>query len=319
MILEVNPTMSSRVSRLAPSPTGALHLGNLRTFLVNWAIARRQGWTLVMRIEDLDGPRVRAGAAEQTLETLAWIGLDWDGAVLVQSDDLASYIAAMERLAAAGLAYPCELTRSEIEAAASAPHGHEGETPFPATLRPQINPMSFNERHTNWRFVVDDRRVDFDDCFVGPVCRSPAQQCGDFVIWTRRGQPAYQLAVVVDDARQGVTDVVRGDDLIDSAARQMLLIEALGLQPKPRYTHLPLVVGPDGRRLAKRHGDTRLEHYRSLGVPAERLVGLVAFWCGITPKRVAMSAAEFRDRFELSTLPRDKTVLSPEDDRWLCQ
>ncbi len=319
MILEVNPDMSSRVTRLAPSPTGALHLGNLRTFLVNWAIARRRGWTIAMRIEDLDGPRIKPGAIERTIDTLRWIGLDWDGPVHIQSTDLGNYVEAMRQLADLGCVYPCELTRTEIEAAAAAPHGSKGESAFPATMRPTSLPRQFDSLSTNWRFVVPDRRIEFDDEFAGHIERSPAQECGDFVVWTRRGQPAYQLAVVVDDARQGVTDVVRGDDLIDSAARQMLLIEALGLLPQPRYTHLPLVVGPDGRRLAKRHGDTRVDQYRDQGASAERLVGLMAFWCGIQAHREPMSAAEFRDAFDLSTLPREKTTFTHEDDRWLSE
>ncbi|MCC6909188.1 MAG: tRNA glutamyl-Q(34) synthetase GluQRS [Phycisphaerales bacterium] len=311
--------MSSSITRLAPSPTGALHLGNLRTFLINWALARQGGWRIDMRIEDLDGPRVRPGAAQGVLDTLQWIGIDWDGPVLVQSTDLEPYVAAMRVLAEMQRVYPCELTRSEIEAAASAPHGSKGEVCFPPSLRPQDFPNRFDHAQKNWRFAVDSRTIVFDDEFAGRVERCPAQQCGDFVVWTRRAQPAYQLAVVVDDARQRVTDVVRGDDLLDSAARQIMLIETLGLTPQPRYTHLPLVVGQDGRRLAKRHGDTRIEHYRSRGASPERLIGLMAFWCGIQTRREPMSLNEFRNAFELSTLPRGKTTFTQEDDQWLCE
>jgi len=311
--------MSSRVTRLAPSPTGALHLGNLRTFLINWAMARRGGWAIVMRLEDLDGPRIKPGAIEATIDSLRWVGLDWDGPICVQSHDLKPYAEAMRRLVQLGRTYPCELTRSEIDAAASAPHGREGETCFPAALRPSTMPGEFGDANTSWRFVVDDRAVEFVDAFVGPVVRHPGQECGDFVIWTKRAQPAYQLAVVVDDARQGVTDVVRGDDLIDSAARQMLLIESLSLGAPPAYAHLPLVVGEDGRRLAKRHGDTRLDHYRSMGATPERLIGLIGFWCGLSPERSTMSMDEFRDAFDLSTIPRERTVFTHEDDQWLCE
>lgn len=311
--------MSSRVTRLAPSPTGALHLGNLRTFLVNWAMARQEGWSIVMRIEDLDGPRIKPGAIEATIDTLRWIGLDWDGPILIQSHDLQPYADAMRRLAQLRRTYPCELTRSEIQAAASAPHGREGETCVPAALRPLTIPSDFGEVNTNWRFIVDDGSVEFVDAFAGPVVRHPARECGDFVIWTKRAQPAYQLAVVVDDARQGVTDVVRGDDLIDSAARQMLLIESLSLGSPPQYAHLPLVVGEDGRRLAKRHGDTRLDHYRSMDAAPERLIGLIAFWCGLSPERSTMSIDEFRVAFDLSTIPLGRTVFTHEDDQWLCE
>ncbi len=309
--------MSSRVTRLAPSPTGALHLGNLRTFLVNWALARRGGWRIIMRIEDLDGPRIKPRAADDLIETLRWIGLDWDGPVLVQSEDLEPSREAMRALASRGLVYPCELSRTEIEAAASAPHGHEGELRFPASLRPPTRPERFLDDRTNWRFVVPDRVVEFEDRLVGRVARRPAEECGDFVVWTKRGQPAYQLAVVVDDARQGVTDVIRGDDLIESAARQILLIEALGLSPQPRYLHLPLVVGRDGRRLAKRHGDTRVAQYRAIGTAPERLIGLMAFWSGVIPVRRSLSLSEFRDGLEPATLPRGPITFTSEDDQWL--
>ncbi len=318
LALTVNPPSSAGTTRLAPSPTGALHLGNARTFLVNWALARRQGWSIVLRIEDLDGPRVKPGAVESTIDTLTWLGMDWDTGPLVQSADLAPYRVAMERLSEAGLVYPCELTRAQIEGAASAPQEGAGESVFPASLRPPLGPRRFDDDRTNWRFAVPDESVRFDDDFAGPQDRRPCESVGDFVVWTKRAQPSYQLAVVVDDARQGVTHVVRGDDLIDSAARQIQLYRALGLEGRvPRYAHLPLVVGGDGRRLAKRHGDTRLDAYRAAGVPAERVVALIARWCGITPHAEGMSGAEFRDRIDLRTIPRGPAVFTQEDDRWL--
>lgn len=311
---------SPEATRLAPSPTGALHLGNARTFLVNWAMARRRGWRIVLRIEDLDGPRVKPGAIEGTIRTLAWLGLDWDAGPIVQSEDLRPYRDAMTELAAAGLVYPCELTRAQIESAASAPQEGAHETPFPAGLRPSdIRPRRFDVEETNWRLVVPPGAVEFADDFAGPQRHDPAESVGDFIVWTRRGQPSYQLAVVVDDHRQGVTRIVRGDDLLDSAARQLRLYGMLGYPRPPSYTHLPLVKGPDGRRLAKRHGDTRVESYRSRGVPAERVVGLMAAWCGLVPREnpTAMSAAEFRDRLDLRTMTREPIVCTAEDDRWL--
>jgi glutamyl-tRNA synthetase len=159
--------------------------------------------------------------------------------------------------------------------------------------------------------------VEFEDGFAGPVRQSPAESVGDFVLWTKRGQPAYQLAVVVDDHRQGVTQIVRGDDLLDSAARQLLLYRALGYRPEPAYTHLPLVVGPDGRRLAKRHGDTRLTAYQEAGIAAARVVGLLGYWCGVSPKRVAMSAQDFCAGFNPANMPRQRVTFTTEDDRWL--
>ena len=309
----------TQTTRLAPSPTGALHLGNARTFLVNWALARRLGWRIVLRIEDLDGPRVKPRAVEGTVETLRWLGMDWDEGPVVQSLDLEPYRAAMRSLAGKGLVYPSELTRSEIEAAASAPQEGVHETLFPASLRPEVRAREFDREETNWRFVVRDEMVRFVDEFAGPQEQRPAASIGDFVVWTKRGQPSYQLAVVVDDHRQGVTRVVRGDDLLDSAGRQLLLYRAVGQSPEPLYTHLPLVRGPDGKRLAKRHGDTRLETYRARGVSAERVIGLLGAWSGLTGRNEPreMAAAEFRDRLDLSRIPGEAITFTSEDHAWL--
>ena len=314
---------TQETTRLAPSPTGALHLGNARTFLVNWALARRRGWRVVLRIEDLDGPRVKPGAAESCIDTLRWLGIDWDEGPLVQSHDLAPYTLAMETLASRGAAYACELTRSEIEQAASAPQATiagdaPGETRFPASLRPAPPaPTRFADTGTNWRFATPETSVEFVDAFAGPQRLRPCDTIGDFVVWTRRGQPAYQLAVVVDDHRQGITQVVRGNDLLDSAARQILLSRALGTSPEPCYIHLPLVVGPDGRRLAKRHGDTRLETYRALGVAPARVVGLAAYWCGMLAGREELAPRAFADALDMDSIPRENVACTEEDDRWL--
>lgn len=316
------PPPQAGVTRLAPSPTGALHLGNARTFLVNWALARQRGWRTILRIEDLDGPRVKPEAAAGIVDTLAWLGMGWDEGPLVQSADLAPYRRAMAVLAGRGLAYPSVLSRGQVEAAASAPQAGSHEVAFPASLRPEgwDRPREFADDGANWRFAAPAGPagvVEFVDAIAGPQRISPAESVGDFVLWTRRGTPAYQLAVVVDDARQGVTDVVRGDDLLDSAARQTLLYRALELGPPPHYAHLPLVVGPDGRRLAKRHGDSRVETYRAAGVPADGVVGLVAFWCGVTREPRPMAAGEFAAGLDASTIPRSPIVFTTEQDRWL--
>jgi glutamyl-tRNA synthetase len=315
-------------SRLAPSPTGALHLGNARTFLLTWALARQHRWRLILRIEDLDTPRVKAHAADDITRTLSWLGMTWDtpaGAELVQSHDLGAYREAMRSLAGRGLVYPCTLSRAEIEAAASAPQEGTHEVPFPASLRPAARgPVDFDRveadagpEGTNWRFVVDQGPVLVQDRFAGDRSFDVSAIVGDFVVWTKRRQPSYQLAVVVDDHRQGVTQVVRGDDLLDSAARQLLLARALGYAPEPEYTHLPLVLGSDGRRLAKRHGDTRVDSYRSLGVPAAGIVGLVAFWSGVSGQRREMAPEELVRGFDLTKLPPHPVIFTPEDDRWL--
>ncbi len=304
------------MTRLAPSPTGALHLGNARTFLVNWCLARASGWRVVLRVEDLDTPRVKPGVIDATVETLRWLGLDWDEGPLIQSDDLGVYADAMRTLAAGGLVYPCDLTRTQIEAAASAPNEGDHEPRFDASLRPATRPRVFEDRATNWRLAVDAGPVRFEDRFLGAVTVDVCREVGDFVVWTKRGCPSYQLAVVVDDARQGVTEVVRGDDLLGSAGRQTLLYRALGLGEPPAYTHLPLVRGADGRRLAKRHGDTRLDHYRARGVPAERVLALLARWCGVDAGG-AVRAPDLIGAVRLDTMPRADITFRPEDDQWL--
>ena len=309
--------MTNRVSRLAPSPTGALHMGNARTFLVNWALARHEGWRLLMRIEDLDGPRVKPQTVRQTLDILTWLGLDHDDPVICQSDDLEPYRHAMGLLAERGRIYACPLTRKQIEQAASAPHGDEHELRFPCTLRPtDETARRFDRQDTNYRFLVADQAIGIEDVFAGSSTHRPFDEVGDFVVWTRRGVPAYQLAVVVDDARQQVTDVVRGDDLLPSAARQTLLYRALDLRP-PRFWHLPLILGPDGQRLAKRHGDTRLDSYRRADVTASRIIGLLASWSGVGDRPEEMSAADFRDRLALDRLSRAPVTFTEDDHEWL--
>src|SRR5262245_21500963 len=193
--------MTNRVTRLAPSPTGTLHLGNARTFLVNWAMARQRGWTVLLRIEDLDISRGRPVAAEQVVQTLAWLGIDFDGAPLLQSRDLEPYRRAMRILTDLRLAYACALTRSQIQQAASAPHGGEGELRFPPELRPRRIDGAFASEQTNYRFLVSDEVIDVHDQFAGDSTHHPFSEIGDLVIWTKLGAPAYQLAVVVDDAR----------------------------------------------------------------------------------------------------------------------
>ena len=310
--------MTPRRTRLAPSPTGALHLGNARTFLVTWAMARREGWGIVYRCEDLDGPRVKPEAVAAAVTDLRWLGIDWDEDAGCQSDDPEPYLAAIRRLADEGRIFRCDRSRREIEAAASAPHAGEHEVRFPEELRPPAGDAAWRfagPEHAH-RLQVDPGARTIDDAFAGRRTVDVSAEVGDFLVWTRQSVPAYQLAVVVDDARQRITDVVRGDDLLPSAARQAILHERLG-QPEPRWWHLPLVVGPDGRRLAKRHGDSRVASYRDAGVPAERIVGWVAWTCRQQPERRPMTAAAFRDRFDPAAMPHDRITFTEEDHRWL--
>jgi glutamyl-tRNA synthetase len=300
------------VGRLAPSPTGAQHVGNARTYLIAWLAARSRGGRVVLRIEDIDSPRVKPGAAEQALDDLHWLGLDWDGDPVVQTERLPLYQSALHRLQAQELVYPCTCTRGDIEAAASAPHlDHEGPA-YPGTCshRTAVDAASLGDRPFAWRFRVADSPA-FVDGFRGPVSVDLHQTGGDFVVWKSSQTPAYQLAVVVDDAAQGVTEVVRGDDLVPSTPRQLLLYRALGLSA-PSFTHVPLVVGPDGRRLAKRHGDTRLSTLRDAGVAPEALVGLLAWSCGWLPKIHPVAARDLLPLFRVESIPPQPFVLAPE-------
>lgn len=283
-------------SRIAPSPTGPLHLGNACTFLVNWALARRMGWALVLRIEDLDADRTAAGADADVAGILEWIGIRCDGEPVRQRDRLPRYEDAMARLAAAGLVYESPHSRAEVREAAaalSAPHAGDARHAFPRTLRPaDAAAWRFARRDVNHRFRVDDGAEPVHDEVCGDRPFEPARDEGDFIVWTKAGWPAYQLAVTVDDIAQGVTDVVRGDDLLPSAALQQRVHRALGAQP-PRWWHLPLVVDAGGQRMAKRRGSAGLASLREAGVDPARIVGLVAWWIGAQPAPEPLDAARF--------------------------
>ena len=299
------------IGRLAPSPTGAQHVGNARTYLIAWLAARSRGGPVALRIEDIDSPRVKAGAAEQALDDLRWLGLDWDGDPIVQTKRLPLYQSALERLQTQELVYPCTCSRGDIEAAASAPHlDHEGPS-YPGTCshRTVADAAELGDRPFAWRFRITHSPT-FVDGFRGPTSVDLRQTGGDFVVWKSSQTPAYQLAVVVDDAAQGVTEVIRGDDLVPSTPRQLLLYRALGLKP-PTFTHVPLVVGPDGRRLAKRHGDTRLATLRDAGIAPEALVGLLAWSCGWLSEIRPIATRDLIPLFRIDSIPSHPFVLTP--------
>jgi glutamyl-tRNA synthetase len=259
----------------------------------------------VLRVEDIDGPRVKPEATAAAIEDLRWFGLDWDGEVVVQSQHLARYAAAAERLVALGLAYACTCTRKEVEDAASAPHeapGGDGPV-YPGTCRGRFASLAEAKDRTGrdaaLRFRVDVDAVPFVDRFAG---EQAGRVTGDFVVQKRDGGPAYQLAVVVDDAHHGVTEVVRADDLLPSTPRQLLLYRALGLAA-PGFAHTPLLVGGDGLRLAKRHGDTSLRHLRERGATASQVVGFLARISGLRPTAAPIAARDLLADFDLARVP----------------
>ncbi len=315
---------SKRTTRLAPSPTGDLHLGNVRSLLLAWAMGRRAGWRVILRHEDLDASRTSIEACEAIEASLHWLGLDWDGAATRQSDDLEPYFEAMRRLESRRLVFASNLSRREIREAAAAPHGG-GELRFPRELRPtDEDAWRFHGGETNFRVTTRPGPEIVRDRLLGTHRFDPAAEVGDQIVWTRAGRPAYQLSVVVDDDRQGVTDVIRGADLLPSAARQQRLRQDLGIAGDPTWWHLPIVHDETGRRLAKRDGDTGVEALRAAGVSADRIIGLVARWCGLIEQPAPIAAAaipELLDDARLRSMVTRETTeplrFTHEDRRWL--
>lgn len=315
--------------RLAPSPTGAQHLGNARTYLWAWLSMRLRGGELVFRIEDLDSPRVKAWAVAQLTEDLAWLGLDWDFhpsapqglPPLTQSERLGRYDEVLANLAQGEAIYPCTCTRREIEEAASAPHeSFQDAVVYPGTCRQRSahdgQALLAAGLPFAWRFRMPPGEMHWHDERLGDQSLEPANALGDFVIGRSSGWPAYQLAVVVDDHEMQITEVVRGEDLVPSTYRQIAIYEALGWKP-PRWIHLPLVIGSDGRRLAKRHGDTRLSTLREVGVTPETVVGYLAWQSELLDSFRAISPRELLHDWQLAgkplPMPRESLVF-PEAD-----
>jgi glutamyl-tRNA synthetase len=292
--------------RFAPSPTGPLHLGSLRTALVAWLFARSRAARFLVRVEDLDPQRSRREFEQGQLNDLSALGIDWDGPVVRQSERSALYDDALARLRAAGRLYECFCTRAEIRAAASAPHGELPEGAYPGTCRdlPEAERRARIEAGRSFalRLRADGERVEFEDELLG--------RCGgvvdDFVVRRSDGVTAYQLAVVVDDADQGVDEVVRGADLVDSTPRQIVLGRLLGL-PIPAYAHVPLVLAADGSRLAKRHGGSTLAERSE---PVMQTLALLAHTLGLARDRDRVaSAGELLDEFDPGRLPLEPVVL----------
>lgn len=309
-------------ARLAPSPTGAQHVGNARTFLVAWLDARCRDAELLLRIEDLDTPRTKPWARDQIFEDLRWLGLTWDEQVADSSQRTDRYGEILAQLRRDQRVYPCTCTRSEIEQAASAPHESVLDgTVYPGTCRDRSADVARDLESQGiryaWRFRMPRGIQTWRDELHGFQSLDPSEQLGDFIVARSYGPAAYQLAVVVDDYDQGVTRVVRGDDLIYSTYRQFALYAALGWHP-PEYLHVPLVVGTDGKRLAKRHGDTRISALREQHVAPERLVGYLAWSLDWMPQGAVATPRELCELLQArpgwqSILSRKPWVFRRED------
>jgi glutamyl-tRNA synthetase len=299
--------------RYAPSPTGAIHLGNASTALLAWLSIRARRGVYVMRMEDLDRPRVVSRAADAILRDLLWLGLDWDEgpdaggphAPYAQSERGALYDAAFERLRAAGPVYPCFCSRKDIRSAASAPQAPGDEAHYPGTcrdlLRSEVARRVASGAAPAWRFRVDPAGIlPFTDLVRGRYEADPGS-IGDFVVRRADGVPAYQLAVVVDDIAMKISEVVRGEDLLASTVRQLLLYRAFGASP-PAFAHVPLLLGDDGVRLSKRHRGVTLAELRNAGESAEAIVGRLAHRHGLRETAAPVAARELVEGFDLAVL-----------------
>lgn len=273
-----DPGVMATIGRFAPSPTGPLHLGSLVAAVGSWAMARRAGGRWLLRMEDLDTPRVVPGVADDILRTLEVLGLTWDGEIVWQSRRSEAYQAALEKLCRRGVVYPCGCSRAEIARIASAPHG-AGELVYPGTCRHGLPP---GKEPRAFRVRVGEETVCYGDAVQGEQCQELARDCGDFVVKRADGPFAYHLAVVVDDAASGVNQVVRGADLLASTPRQIFLQRHLGL-PTPAYAHLPLVTGPGGAKLSKRDNAVSLAAGRDLMRDGGRLLLAALHFLGQVP------------------------------------
>ena len=298
--------------RFAPSPSGRMHLGNLWACLLAWLAARSQGGGVVLRLEDLDPDRCRQEYCDQVMRDLEWLGLSWEGEPVYQSRRTQAYAQAFRELEEQGLVYPCYCTRAE-RLAASAPHRSDGLQVYDGRCRrltQEERAELAKSRRPAFRAAVPRAEVAFRDLLQGEQREELSRDCGDFILRRSDGVYAYQLAVVVDDAYMGVSQVVRGSDLLSSTPRQIWLQERLGL-PRPEYGHVPLLLAPDGRRLAKRDRDQELGELQKR-FTAPELVGRLARAAGLVDRAEGITPEELVPLFSWDKLPREDLVFSLE-------
>ena len=311
----------SYVGRFAPSPTGGLHWGNLLVAFCSWARAYRAGGKCILRIEDIDTPRVLPHSQQEIIDDLNYLGLNFnEGPVqggphgsYLQSECLPFYEVAAARLKAQNRLFACVCSRKELQSIASAPHPGEEGPPYPGICREKSYDLMSEKPPVAWRFKVDSGEVQFLDIIAGVICENVKESVGDFVIKRKDGLWAYHLAVVVDDIRQGVTEIVRGRDLLSSTARQIQLYRALGATT-PDYFHVPLWCGSDGKRLSKRRGQNAqtIGFLRREGRSATELLGMMGHALGIAERHEKISAENLADRLEVAVLKKE-TIHHPFD------
>lgn len=304
--------------RFAPTPSGRMHLGNVFSSLLAWLSVRKQGGRIYMRIEDLDPLRSGEPHTTTLLRDMEWLGMDWDDApgqaVWRQSERGAFYEQTLETLADKGLVYPCFCSRAQLHAA-SAPHQSDGNYVYDGRCRGLTAAQQLEQRKTKkpaLRLRVPDEEISFTDVVQGPYRENLARDCGDFILRRSDGVFAYQLAATADDGAMGVTEVVRGRDLLSSAPRQIWLLQTLGYAP-PRYCHVPLLLAPDGRRLAKRDLDLDLGVLRQKHRHPQVLIGLLAHLAGLLPKPEPVDAADLIDCFDWHMIHKQDRVIRGED------
>ena len=293
------------VGRFAPTPSGRMHLGNVFAALIAWLSVRSQGGSLVLRMEDLDTQRTSGEFAEILRSDLRWLGLNWDGETPPQSQRTAVYDRYFEKLRDLGLLYPCYCTRSQLHNV-NAPHLSDGTYVYAGTCRNLNQPPK--DRLPSWRVMVPVREFVVEDLCQGTFRQNLSTDCGDFVVRRADGCYVYQLAVTVDDGEAGVTEVVRGMDLLGSAPRQMYLQELFGFA-HPQYGHVPMLLAPDGRRLSKRNKDLDLGQLRSR-MTAQELIGKLAFAAGLLERYEPISAKELATVFSWENLRGEAIYLN---------